>query len=50
MNRAPARFWLGSTAALGVALAISRVAVHGAARALPAASDTAVTSRSIAFF
>src|SRR5437867_9277901 len=48
MNRA--RFWLGSMAALGVALAISRVAVRGAAPALPAPSDTAITSRSIAFF
>ena len=50
MNRA--RFWLGSMAALGVgaALAISRVAVRSAARVLPAASDTAITSRSIAFF
>src|SRR5437867_8858107 len=48
MNRA--RFWLGSMAALGIALAISRVAVHGAAPALLAPSDTAITSRSIAFF
>src|SRR6266702_4394286 len=50
MNRA--RFWLGSRAALGVgaALAISRVAVRSAARVLTAASDTAITSRSIAFF
>ncbi len=48
MNRA--RFWLGSMAALGIAIAISRVAVHGSTPALPAASDTAITSRSIAFF
>src|SRR2546422_2661603 len=44
------RLWLGSMAALGLAIAISRVAVHGAAPGLPAASDTAITSRSIAFF
>src|SRR2546426_822127 len=45
-----ARLWLGSMVALGLAIAISRVAVHGAAPGLPAASDTAITSRSIAFF
>src|SRR5260370_8439301 len=45
-----ARLWLGSMAALGLAIAIARVAVHGAAPGLPAASDTAITSRSIAFF
>jgi len=45
-----ARVRLRFVVALGVALAISRVAVRGAAPALPAPSDTAITSRSIAFF
>ncbi len=40
--------WLGSAAALGVALAISRAVAPRAATV--AASDTAITSQSIAFF
>ena len=40
--------WLGAVAALGVALAISRVVAPRATAV--AASDTAITSKSIAFF
>ncbi len=46
------RLWLVGMAALGVALgvALARAALRGSTPALPAASDTAITSRSIAFF
>src|SRR5437867_10322763 len=40
--------WIGGATALGVALATSRVVAPSAAT--PATSDTAITSRSIAFF
>ena len=40
--------WIGAATALGVVLATSRVAAPRAAT--PATSDTAITSRSIAFF
>src|SRR5213593_4713719 len=46
-----ARFWVGGMALGGaLGLALSRAALPGAATTLPAASDTAITSRSIAFF
>src|SRR5438093_104655 len=47
-----ARFWVAGIVALGGALglALSRAAVPGAATTLPAPNDTAITSRSIAFF
>ena len=44
------RFLIGGAAALGVALAISRAVASRAGAGLPAPSDTAITSRSIAFF
>ncbi len=50
-----ARFWVAGMVALGggggaLGLALSRAALPGAATTLPAPNDTAITSRSIAFF
>src|SRR5438876_5769680 len=48
-----ARFWVAGMVALGggaLGLALSPAALPGAATTLPAPNDTAITSRSIAFF